>query len=200
MKRTRLPHPADAANDALVASATSFKVSLFLGVGRYASETAATLDEALIIAERLTEQHQNGRKPLIYGIHTNGQQGLVTEPKGTSTVTKKKTVPTPPKAATKAKPKLVVAPPPQAAPKPAPSGKRAAILAAAEAGTMPAPPDFSAETHARFRTKLHALVALAEARDIAGLRKFEINPVSSSPKALQRYRDLCVTAIEATGR
>ena len=39
--------------------------------------------------------------------------------------------------------------------------------------------------------------ALAKAGDLKGLRAFEINPVSSSPKAIARYRDLCVIALEA---
>jgi len=40
-------------------------------------------------------------------------------------------------------------------------------------------------------------MALAKAGDIAALQAFEINPVSSSPKAMARYRDLCVIAITA---
>jgi hypothetical protein len=40
-------------------------------------------------------------------------------------------------------------------------------------------------------------VTSAEARNIRGLQAFEINPVSSSPKAMARYRDLCVIAITA---
>jgi len=76
-------------------------------------------------------------------------------------------------------------------------GKRAAILAAAEAGTLPPVPDFSAETHKRFRAKLAQVVALAEAGDIKGLEAFEINPVSSSPKAIDKYRNLAVIALKA---
>ncbi|MCA3459331.1 MAG: hypothetical protein IOD03_19320 [Methylocystis sp.] len=68
---------------------------------------------------------------------------------------------------------------------------------AAATGQMPTPPDFSAATHARFRGKLEGLIALAERGDIEGLRAVAINPVSSSPKALARYRDLCVAALEA---
>jgi len=68
---------------------------------------------------------------------------------------------------------------------------------AALRGEMPPPPDFSAPTHARFRNKLASVVALAEAGDLDGLRAFEINPVSSSPKAIKRYRDLCIMALEA---
>ena len=78
-------------------------------------------------------------------------------------------------------------------------GKRQAILDQAESGALPQPPDFSKPTHARFRVKLAQIVALAEAGDIDGLQAFEINPVSSSPKAMARYRDLCVIAIAARG-
>lgn len=76
-------------------------------------------------------------------------------------------------------------------------GKRQAIRDQAQSGALPPAPDFSKPTHARFRAKLAQIVALAEAGDIAGLLAFEINPVSSSPKAMARYRDLCVIAIAA---
>ncbi len=76
-------------------------------------------------------------------------------------------------------------------------GKRRAIRDQAHTGALPQPPDFSKPTHARFRTKLTQIVALAEAGDIAALQAFEINPVSSSPKAMARYRYLCVIAITA---
>ena len=74
-------------------------------------------------------------------------------------------------------------------------GKRQAVVDFVQTGTLPTAPDFSKPTHARFRAKLAQIVALAEAGDIAALRAFEINPVSSSPKAMARYRDLCVIAI-----
>ena len=76
-------------------------------------------------------------------------------------------------------------------------GKRQAIRYQAQSGALPQAPDFSKPTHARFRAKLAQIVALAEAGDIAALQAFEINPVSSSPKAMARYRDLCVIAITA---
>jgi hypothetical protein len=83
----------------------------------------------------------------------------------------------------------------------APSAPRrrrdADIEAKARQGELPPPPDFSAPTHARFRTKLAALVELAGKADVTGLRAISINPVSSSPKALARYRDLAVMAIAA---
>jgi len=83
---------------------------------------------------------------------------------------------------------------PKAAPTPV-VGKRQAILDQAQTGALPTAPDSSKPTHARFRAKLAQIVALAEAGDIAALQAFEINPVSSSPKAMARYRDLCVIAI-----
>lgn len=78
-----------------------------------------------------------------------------------------------------------------------PLGKRAAILEAAQRGELPPIPDFSAPTHARFRKKLDEVVAMAKAGDIKGLKAFHINPVSSSPKAIDRYRNLAVIALEA---
>ena len=85
-------------------------------------------------------------------------------------------------------------------PKAAPAsvvGKRQAMLDQAQTGALPPAPDFSKPTHSRFRVKLAQIVALAEAGDIAALQAFEINPVSSSPKAIARYRDLYVIAIFA---
>ena len=71
------------------------------------------------------------------------------------------------------------------------------LEAKARLGELPPPPDFSAPTHARFRNKLVGLLALAEKGDAEALKAVAINPVSSSPKALARYRDLCVIAIAA---
>ena len=85
---------------------------------------------------------------------------------------------------------------PKAAPAPV-VGKRQAILEQAKTGALPQAPDFSKPTHARFRSKLAQIVALAEAGDIAALQAFEFNPVSSSPKAMARYRDLCVISLNA---
>jgi len=76
-------------------------------------------------------------------------------------------------------------------------GKRKAILDQAQTGALPTAPDFSKPTHARFRAKLAQIMALAEAGDVAALQAFDINPISSSPKAIARYRDLCVIAITA---
>jgi hypothetical protein len=77
------------------------------------------------------------------------------------------------------------------------AGKRAAVLADAQAGKLPPPPDFTAPTHARYRDAAKALVEMAKAGDIEGLKAVVIKPYSSSPKAMAKYRDLAVIALEA---
>jgi hypothetical protein len=86
---------------------------------------------------------------------------------------------------------------PTAEPNPQRRRRDADLEAKARQGELPPPPDFSAPTHSRFRNKLEGLIALAERGDAEALRAVAINPVSSSPKALARYRDLCIAALEA---
>jgi hypothetical protein len=103
-------------------------------------------------------------------------------------------------AKVKAKAKAPAAPKAPKAPKvkaPAPAGKRIAALMEAEAGTLPKAPDFSADTHKRFRGKLAEVEALIAAKDVAALEAFPINPISSSPKALDKFRNLAVIALKA---
>lgn len=80
---------------------------------------------------------------------------------------------------------------------PRPRKSTAEADAAAARGELPTPPDFSAETHKRFRPKLAELEALVAAGDIEGLKAYPINPISTSPKALDRYRNRAVAALEA---
>jgi hypothetical protein len=80
------------------------------------------------------------------------------------------------------------------------SGKRATIEEAARQGVLPEPPDSRAETHGRYRANLARFVEMAKAGDIEGLKSMEVNPVSTSPRAMLRYRDLCIVAIEAQRR
>ena len=68
---------------------------------------------------------------------------------------------------------------------------------AAERGELPPVPDFSADLHKRNRGRLAQLVAMAEAGDVAGLEAFPIKPNCTSPKAMDRYRNLCVIALKA---
>lgn len=77
------------------------------------------------------------------------------------------------------------------------SGKLKEAYDAARKGTLPAQPDFSADTHKRWRPKLAEVVVLAEGGDLAGLKAYEIKPVSTSPKAIDRYRHLAVIALES---
>ena len=62
---------------------------------------------------------------------------------------------------------------------------------------MPPVPDFSADLHKRNRGRLAQLVAMAGAGDVAGLEAFPIKPNCTSPKAMDRYRNLCVAALKA---
>lgn len=99
------------------------------------------------------------------------------------------------KAAKAKEPKAPRAPKPAGAPKA--GSKKAEALAAAERGEMPAAPDFSAETHKRFRKTLDALVVAANAGDLKTLKADKTEPKSSSRVTLCRYRDLCIVALEA---
>jgi len=87
-----------------------------------------------------------------------------------------------------------------AAPKPKAAkllGKRAQAEANAAAGKIPKAPDFSAPTHSRWRSKLAAVLAAVKAEDVALLKAMDIPSYSSSPKAINRYRALALTALEA---
>jgi hypothetical protein len=242
--RYRKPHPADIANANIVAAAVRFELALFLGMGRYATDTAKTLEEARAKADRLVAMHPNGRRPLIYGVTADGRSGLVTEDH--IPIPKEDPMKTYAKKFNALRAAKAVGHKPDdveivktkggftyrvKGPEPAEQdtkvakaedtrdagrkgrkagneskvsetralGKRAAIEASAREGKLPEPPDFSAETHKRFRNKLASVVELAKIGDLKGLRAFEINPVSSSPKAIARYRDLCIIALEARG-
>jgi hypothetical protein len=222
MARIRKPHPADVANANIVAAAVRFEIALFLGTGRYATDSAKTLEEAPGKAARLVALHPNGRRPLIYGVAADGRSGLVTDTvfikedpmktyakkfnaqraakaaghspdeveilrRRTAIRTASKAPRPPTKRPTRRRlraryargRKMRKADEKQKAVVTRPLGKRAAIEAAAREGKLPAPPDFRAETHKRFRNKLASVVELAKAGDLKGLRAFEINPISS---------------------
>jgi hypothetical protein len=78
MARVRKPHPADMANASIVAVVVRFDIALFFGAGRYATDTAKTLDEARGKAARLVAMHPTGRCALIYGVTADGRSSLVT--------------------------------------------------------------------------------------------------------------------------
>jgi hypothetical protein len=222
----RKPHPADIRDRNVIANAIRFDVALFLGRGCYARASAETLADARNEAARIADEHRNGRRALIYAIDADGRSALVTDEASTPTEEPKmktyakkfnaqraakaaglkddefEIVKTKDGFAYKAKEEKQPAPRKSeptsgAKAQPRAAGKRVMIELAARQGKLPEPPDFSAPTHARFRSKLARIVELAKAGDIDGLKAMTINPVSSSPKAMARYRDLCVIALEA---
>lgn len=71
------------------------------------------------------------------------------------------------------------------------------IAEAAARGVMPEAPDFSANTHRSHRGKLAALHALVEAHDLDALREWKVKRDWASNKALMRYRDNAIAALEA---
>ncbi|MBB5535050.1 hypothetical protein [Rhizobium giardinii] len=184
---------------AIIENATRFTASLFLGTGEYANAEAATRPEIEAAAEKLVAEHPEAKaKPILKAFDADGNQAVIS---GAGFNAKAK-------AKAKAKVEKAAKAPKVPAPKPAkpakaekapaqPSGKRAEILHSAEAGVLPAKPDFSAPTHARFRKRLDEIAALVEKGDIKALKAFPINPISSSPKAMDKYRNLAVIALEA---
>ena len=79
----------------------------------------------------------------------------------------------------------------------APSAKEAA-MASAQAGVLPAVPEFGEiGAYKPYKTMLANVVALVEAGDIAGLEAFEIKPTCTGPKKVMRYRDLAVAALKS---
>ncbi|GAA4175217.1 hypothetical protein [Shinella granuli] len=173
-------HPADAADRAKIANATHFNVHLRKGPTEKINQEAPTLAEAVKIADAINAE---SRKPaMIYAVMPEGTTVFV--PKDMADAARQGE------------------PPAEPVPKPErkPAGKRAAILEAAQRGELPAAPDFSAATHKPHRKKLEAVVAMVRAGDIEGLKAFEIKPVSTSPRAIARYRDLAVIALAALSR
>jgi len=79
-KSRRKVHPANAA---ALANAVRYDASLFLGTGRYARVSAATLEEARIEAMRLVTDNPplfGKRLPLIYGVNAQGTSALAEVP------------------------------------------------------------------------------------------------------------------------
>jgi uncharacterized protein (DUF433 family) len=70
---------------------------------------------------------------------------------------------------------------------------------AAAQGSLPEPPDYSAKTHEPYRLLIDTCEKLARIGDLRGLQDLEICParkeLSSTPRSLKRWRDLCVRAL-----
>ncbi|RUM95326.1 hypothetical protein EET67_23915 [Pseudaminobacter arsenicus] len=177
-------HPADLSDIEKIATATHFTVHLRSGPHDKITKRAKTLAAAIRAADKLGNT-PGGRKPMIYAVTPDKM--TVHVPAAMIAQARKEAATAPRRAASKdsgARPK----------------GRRAEIAENAAKGILPLVPDFSAETHRRFRGKLAEIVALVEAGDVAALKAIEIKPYSSSPKALDRYRNLAVSALEAKER
>lgn len=214
------PHPADAFNAGIVAAAIEW--TAHMPAGERPTERFTDRSAAEAAAQRLAARFR--RPALVYAVNAAGRSALAatispiketampktTKPAAARTE-KAPATEKAPKSAKAAKPasgrraasaraaavaQTVPEKPALAAAVAKPTSKRAAALEAAQRGEMPAAPDFSAPTHARFRKKLAEVVALAEAGDIEGLRAFQINPVSTSPKAIDRFRALSIEALQ----
>lgn len=173
----------------IIQNAVSFAAALLLGKGRYDHAEATTLAEITELAAKLKADHPKcSREPVISALDADGNRTVIggVPAKPAKPGKAKAAKPAAPKASKLAKVEAVK-----------PAGKRAEVLANAAAGIVPSAPDFSAPTHKRFVKKLNEVIALAEAGDLKGLRASQISVVSSSPRAIARYRDLCVTALEA---
>lgn len=186
-------HPADLSDIEKIATATHFNVHLRIGPAEKIDRKAKTLAAAIKIADKFGTT-PGGRKPLIYAItpddmtvHVPAAMIAQARQDAATGARKGKEAPEGGKTAKRA----------TGAASGRPMGRRAEIAENAAKGILPPVPDFSAETHRRFRGKLAEIVALVEASDVAALIAFPINPYSSSPKAMARYRDLAVQAIEA---
>jgi len=194
---SQAPHPSALREQAILAEAIQWRAFIQVAPGDRRSvefaDRAGAEAHAALAAARLN------RPIMVYGINREGRSALasVIRPNGASemsdAIEEKKGKGSKARAmkaeAAKETAKAVRAP--------KPPGKRAQAEADAAAGKLPQAPDFSAETHKRFRPRLEELQALIADADIAGLEAVKINPVSSSPKALARYRDLAVIALKA---
>ncbi len=67
--------------------------------------------------------------------------------------------------------------------------------ALAEQGIVPQMPDYSAPTHAAYRSRIVALRKLVDAADLETLKAVTIVERSSTPESLAKYRDLAIHAL-----
>jgi len=69
----------------------------------------------------------------------------------------------------------------------------AEAIESAKAGHLPVPPEVTAKSSPNFKRILAALIALVKAKDIEGLRTYNL----TDRMALRRYRDLSVIALQS---
>lgn len=76
-------------------------------------------------------------------------------------------------------------------------GKRAQVEVDAAAGKLPPLPSFGGQDKARYAKQVEELSALTAKKDIKGLNALEIPTYSSCRRAMAKYRDLAVLALQA---
>lgn len=202
-------HPADAANLAAIAEATNFTVSLYHG-GEHIRHDHPTLAAARAHGEKMEKDTASNRRSIVYAVLKDGRSFPVPRDYQSAPATKQE--PTMAKASTakKTQPakKTTAKPAPSARAKPKDNARKAVANGkrfdwkgaeeAAAKGTLPGKLDFSAETHTHFRPRLAEVEKLAKDRDIAALKKWKYDGFQgSSIKAVLRWRDLAVRALEA---
>jgi hypothetical protein len=196
------PHPADIAAEAqmtdAIRGADHFLASLFKGAGEYEKTNTSTVLNALESAKIMEAQHKGTQRCIFYAVGPDGHATMLTRelinrllcavPTQQESTMKPadNAKPTAAKKAAKAKPA---------------SGERArydwtGAEEKAEAGKIPPKPDFSAATHKPFLPLFEQITAALKASDPAkALRAIEIKTTSSTPKAMDRYRNLCLKAV-----
>lgn len=202
------PHPADIAVLAKIAEAAYFTVHLRSGPHDKITKEAKTLMEAIAIRDEMGTT-PSGKKAIIYAVGADKMAvdvptaAIAQAREGGGNI---EIATAPPAAAQEArKPRKAVdsgerakhATAPRVPASGRPVGRRAEIAASAAKGVLPPVPNFTVPTHKPHRKRLEAVVALVDAGDVEGLKAFAINPVSSSPKAIDKYRNLAVIALEA---
>lgn len=212
MRQTAKPHATDVRDQGYVAEAIYFTAFCQRGphdrrraqVDVVDGDRDGALTDTKAKAQALA--NEMGKAALVYAVTAAGRSAHVTSiyPEAVGGPTTMKTAtPTPTayaskSAATKAAPAVKKAVAAAVAKAAAPAaGKRAQVLADAQAGKVPTAPDFSADTHKRYRAQLERVQAMVAARDVKGLKAEEIKTSGSSGKALDRYRQLAVVALEA---
>jgi hypothetical protein len=74
-------------------------------------------------------------------------------------------------------------------------GEWAHRRALAEQGIVPQMPDYSAPTHAAYRSRILTLTRLVDEEDLEMLKRVTIVERSSTPESLAKYRDLAIHAL-----
>lgn len=195
-------HPLDAADREAVGKAVSFNVHLRIAPRSVVNEPAATLAEAVEVFDRLASLYPH-RRPIVYALMPTGHvpasvpvpADMIVAARRPDFAEEGEELPVPDNAEPMQEPVAAKVEKPQ--PRRRAPSRRTAVQQAAERGELPAAPDFSAPTHARFRTRLAELVEMANAGDVESLKTAVIPVYSTSPRAMARYRALVIIALEA---